>query len=83
MRRIGPRLCLMLGMAVTAALVLAACGGGDPTPPLPPKSDPAAFTQAFVQRAIDYYEDNGRQKTLDLYNSLQSVDGPVVRLHRR
>lgn len=76
MRRIGARLSLVIGMAVTAALVLAACGGGDPTPALPPKSDPAAFTQAFVQRAIDYYEDNGRQKTLDLYNSLPSVDGP-------
>ena len=76
MRRIGVRLPLILGMAVIAALTIAACGDGDPTPTPPPKSNPAAYTQAFVQRAIDYYDDNGRAKTVDFYNSPESVDGP-------
>ena len=75
MRRIGARLSLVIGLAVIAALAAAACGGGEPTPPLPPKSDPAAFTQAFVQRAIDYYEDKGLDETVDFYNTLESVDG--------
>ena len=73
MRSIGARLFLILGVAVTAALVVAACGGGDPT--LPPKSDPASYTKAFVQQAIDRYEDDGVEETLDFYNSTESVDG--------
>ena len=76
MTRIGARLSLILGIAVIAVLAIAACGDGDPTPTLPPKSDPAAYTQAFVRQAIDYYDDNGRDKTVDFYNSMESVDGP-------
>ena len=42
---------------------------------LPSKSDPAAYTQAFVERAIHRYNTEGLQATLDYYNSPQSIDG--------
>ena len=42
---------------------------------LPSKSDPTAYTQALVERAIHRYNIEGLQATLDYYNSPQSVDG--------
>ena len=75
MRRIGARLSLILGMAVIAVLAIAACGDGDPTVPSQ-VGFPHAYTKAFVRQAIDYYDDNGRDKTVDFYNSMESVDGP-------
>ena len=41
----------------------------------PPKSDAAAYTQSFVERAINLYNDLGREGTIDYYNSPESVDG--------
>lgn len=38
------------------------------------KSDPAAFTQAFVAQAIRLYDAIGREATFDYYNTLESVD---------
>ena len=43
--------------------------------PDPPKSDPAAFTQAFVEKAIAHYDKAGRAATLAYYNSAASMDG--------
>ena len=37
--------------------------------------DPAGHTIAYVQQAIDYYEANGLEATIALYNSQDSVDG--------
>ena len=42
--------------------------------PQPTKDDPAAFTQAFVQRAVDLYDAQGLGWTLAVYNSPESVD---------
>ncbi len=43
---------------------------------IPPKSSqPADYTKFFVQNAIDRYESEGLEATLDYYNSLESVDG--------
>ena len=42
---------------------------------VPSKSDPAAYTQAYVERAIDRYNTQGLQATLDYYNSPASIDG--------
>ena len=67
------RTSLRLFFVLGAALVLAACDGSDST--LPPKSDPAAFTQAFVQQAIDRYDNEGREATVAFYNTKESVDG--------
>ena len=48
----------------------------DQAPPPPTKENPAAYTQYFVQQAIDRYEEQGRQAVIDHYNSTDSVDGP-------
>lgn len=71
------RLCgtaLIRGVAFAAALlallVAASCGGG------PSKDDPDAYTKDVVQQALDRYEDDGRQATIDYYNTPESVDGP-------
>ena len=72
------------------AVALAACDSGSespttpaPTPapapapapaPPPSKDDPAAFTQAFVQRAVDLFEAEGLEATLAAYNDRASVD---------
>ena len=37
--------------------------------------DPAAYTKAYVQNAIDYYETNGREATIARYQSSDSIDG--------
>ncbi len=69
---------LIDGVAV-AALVLAAVVGTIlvlvQDAPAPTKDDPEAYTKAFVLGAIDRYERDGRQATLDYYNSAESVDG--------
>ena len=41
----------------------------------PSKSDAAAYTQVFVERAINLYNDLGRETTVAYYNSPESVDG--------
>ena len=41
----------------------------------PSRDNPAAYTQAFVERAIDRYNNEGLQATLDYYNSPDSIDG--------
>ena len=37
--------------------------------------DPAAYTKAYVQQAIEYYQANGLDATIAHYNSTESVDG--------
>ena len=39
------------------------------------KADEAAYTQAFVERAINLYNDLGLEGTLEYYNSPESIDG--------
>ena len=75
-------------IATTAALALAALIVAilalidDPAPapapaaaPPPSKAEPSAYTHWFVQQALARYDAQGRQATLDFYNSPQSVDG--------
>ena len=40
----------------------------------PQVEDPAAQTKAYVAEAIAYYEANGRDVTVEYYNTLESVD---------
>ncbi len=40
-----------------------------------PRSQPATYTQAYVQAAIDYYEANGLDETVEYYNSMESITG--------
>ena len=46
-----------------------------PEAPAPPRTAPVEYTQHFVSSAIEYYEANGLQATLNFFNSLASVDG--------
>ena len=41
----------------------------------PEPEDPAAYTKAYVQKAIDYYEENGLDATVAHYNSENSFEG--------
>ena len=43
--------------------------------PTPAKSDQPGYTVALVQQAIDRYDANGRQASIDYHNSPDSVDG--------
>ena len=41
----------------------------------PGVADPAAYTQAYVQNAMDYYDSQGLEATVAHYNSPESIDG--------
>ena len=41
----------------------------------PSKSDPAAYTQAFIDQVIRLYDAIGREATFAYYNTPESVDG--------
>ncbi len=41
----------------------------------PTKEDPAAYTKAFVQKAIERYERDGRQATIEYYDDPANMDG--------
>ena len=62
---------LVLGVA---ALAVAVSGQRQDTP-APDKSDPAAYTVAFVQDAIDRYERDGRDAAIAYYNTRDGIDG--------
>ena len=40
-----------------------------------PIEDPAGYTKAYVQQAIEYYEEHGLEAAIALYNSDESLDG--------
>ncbi len=76
----------LLIVLIAAVLSLATAGAGaqdEPTPELiseevaeaPPRSDEAAFTQHYVRQAIERYDAEGRDATLEYYNDPASVDG--------
>ncbi len=79
----------MMGRVVTAAVLVAvavvaaaalACAAPERQDGRAPsaearRSDQAAYTQAFVQRAIDRYEADGLEDTLAHYRSVESFDG--------
>ena len=48
----------------------------DEVPPPPGKDDPPAYTQYFVQQAVDRFNRDGRDAVIDHYNSEDSIDGP-------
>ena len=41
----------------------------------PPRSDLASYTQYFVQKAVERYDAEGLEATVEFYNSPESVDG--------
>ncbi len=68
---------------LTLLAVLVACDTGEPTSvsgpgsvaDVPLRSDNDAYTQYFVRQAIDMYETDGLDATIDYYNTQESVDG--------
>ena len=59
---------LLLGMACVSVSV---SNSDDPSP----VTEPGAYTRAFVEEAIEQYEDDGLDAALDYYNSTASVNG--------
>lgn len=62
--------CVAAIVAVAAALFT-----GLIRPGVPSKDDPAAYTKAFVQQAIDRYERDGREATIAYHNDPNNSDG--------
>ena len=58
-----------LAGAVTVSVVLMIGDSG------PGKDEPEAYTKALVDEAIERYKEDGRQATIDYYNTTESVDG--------
>ena len=61
-------------VAIVATAVVTTMLGTEDTPS-PAKSEPGAYTKWFVAQALDRYERDGRQATLDYFNAPESVDG--------
>ena len=68
--RMMAALALALAVATGAHVGLAEAQEADD-----PRSDPAAYTKAFVQQAIDRYELSGLDETVEYYNTQGSIDG--------
>ena len=71
---------LVIAVAALAAPVLSEDTEGDgatmdEAAGAPPRSDAPAYTQWFVQQAIERYDAEGREATLAYYNDPVSVDG--------
>lgn len=65
----------VLAVIVAAVVVIVVVVSGSSGGEAPTKDNPAAYTQAFVQEAIERYTRDGRQSAIDYYNSADSVDG--------
>ena len=57
-------------VAIAGMTFMGLFGGEGPT-----RDDPAAYTKAFVQKAIECYERDGRQATIEYYNNPDNIDG--------
>ena len=55
---------------IVAAVVVLMIGGSGPG-----KDEPEAYTKNLVDRAIERYKEEGRQATIDYYNTAESVEG--------
>ena len=67
---------MILAVAVFAMVVaVAVVGGLVLRDDAPTKDEPTEYTKALVDEAIDRYARDGRQATIDYYNSTESVDG--------
>ena len=60
-------------VAVIVAGIAVVRNGSDQSEPT--RDDPPAYTKALVQKAIQRYERDGKQATIDYYNSTESIDG--------
>ncbi len=66
---------VVLAVVVAAVVVIVVVVSGSSDGEAPTKANPGAYTQAVVQEAIERYKRDGRQATIDYYNSPDHVDG--------
>lgn len=67
----------VLALLLVFGLVAAACGNDDDdgaTAGPPPKTERDAYTKWYVQKAVDRYQETGRQATIDYYNNEAGAD---------
>ena len=57
-------------VVIAALAFMGLFGQGRPT-----KDDPASYTRAVVQEAIERYERDGKQSTIEHYNNPENRDG--------
>ena len=65
-------------LAIAAATVFGlvmACVSVNSSDSASPVTEPGGYTKAFVDEAIERYEDDGLDAALDYYNSTASVNG--------
>ncbi len=78
LHRLGIGAAMAIAIAALAVGIVALVGGGESPPKSAPevsKADRAGYTKAFVDRAIDRYEAEGRADTVAYYNTPASIDG--------
>ena len=74
--RLGIGILAAASIALVALLSGCADGGDDNAVAIDaPRSQPAAYSQAYVQAAIDYYDANGLDETIEYYKSTESMLG--------
>ena len=64
-----------VAIIVAAVVVIVVVVAGSSSDTAPTKDNPAAYTKAFVREAIERYHRDGREATINYYNSVDSVDG--------
>ena len=74
---VAPALAAIGGAIAVAALIVAiiALNDGESDAPAPSQANAQAYTVWLVEQAIERYEREGLDATLDYYNSMASVDG--------
>ena len=63
-----------VSLLAALALVATACSDDDGTAAPPPQTERDAYTQWYVQQALERYDDTGRQATIDYYNNEAGSD---------
>lgn len=63
-----------VALLAALALVATACSDDDGMTAPPPKTERDAYTQWYVQQALERYDDTGRQATIDYYNNEAGAD---------
>ena len=73
----GILIAAVLSFAIGLLLLSAGCAKSPADTPIPDTAErpPAEYAQTLVQEAIDQYNSDGLETTLDYYNSNESMDG--------
>ena len=69
------RTAVMVTVTVAAVVIVVMTFMGLSGEETPTKEDPAAYTKAYVQKAIERYERDGREATIEYYDDPATIDG--------